>query len=263
MDYVASSTVQAPALLSGEIGLAYAGPEEAIASGVQGGDMVIVGGGIDKPLFWLTTQPSIRTPDDLRGKRIGITRFGSSSDTVLRFYLPTVGLQPERDVTILQMGGNPEMVGGLQAGALDAAVLSPPSVFQAQRNGQVILADMGDLDYPFYQDAMTTTRRFMADRPEAVRRVVRAFAAGWRLMKDEAVSLAALRRYSGEPDEELLLQTYHAGVNRFPDSPVPQTAPLAMGLSQLALKEPAAAQVNPSQIVLPELMTEAWAATPR
>src|SRR5439155_20295738 len=55
MDYVASSTVLAPALLSREIGLAYAGQEVAIASGVQGGDMVIVGGGIDKPLFWLTT----------------------------------------------------------------------------------------------------------------------------------------------------------------------------------------------------------------
>jgi NitT/TauT family transport system substrate-binding protein len=262
MDYVASSTVLAPALLSREIGLAYAGQEVAIASGVQGGDMVIVGGGIDKPLFWLTTQPSIRAVDELRGKRIGVTRFGASSDTVLRFYLGTVGLQPDRDVTILQMGGNPEMVGGLQSGAIDAAILSPPSVFQAQQNGGAILADMGDLDYPFYQDAITTTRRFLAERPEVVKRTVRAFARGWKLMKDEQAALAALRKYSGETDEDLLLQTYRVGVNRFPASPVPQLEPIAMGLKQLALREPAAAQFNAEQFVLADDMAAAWAATP-
>ena len=178
MDYVASSTVLAPALLSREIGLAYAGKEVAIASGVQGGDMVIVGGGIDKPLFWLTTQPGIRGVDELQGKRIGVTRFGASSDTVLRFYLGTVSLQPDRDVSILQMGGNPEMVGGLQSGAIDAAILSPPSVFQAQQNGAAILADMGDLDYPFYQDAVTTTRRFLAERPEVVKRTILGLCPG-------------------------------------------------------------------------------------
>ncbi len=263
MDYVASSTVLAPALLSGEIGLAYAGQEVAIASGVQGGDMVIVGGGIDKPLFWLTTMPSIHSPDDLRGKRIGVTRFGASSDTVLRFYLGTVGLQPDRDVTILQMGGNPEMVGGLQSGAIDGAILSPPSVFQAQRNGAVVLADMGDLDYPFYQDAITTTRRFLADRPDVVRRVVRAFAQGWKLMKDEQTALAALRHYSGETDEDLLLQTYQAGVNRFPESPVPRAEPIAMGLKQLALKQPEAAQYTADQFILPDDMAAAWASVSR
>ena len=160
MDYVASSTTLAPALLSGEIGMAYAGQEIVIASGVQGGDMVIMGAGIAKPLFWLSAHPSLRAPEELRGKRLGVTRFGSSSDTVARYYLRTLGLQPDRDVTILQMGGNPEMVAGLHSGAIDAALLSPPSVFQARRNGAVTLADMGDLDYPFYQDAVITTRRF-------------------------------------------------------------------------------------------------------
>jgi NitT/TauT family transport system substrate-binding protein len=262
MDYVASSTVLAPALLSGEIGMAYAGQEVAIASGVQGGDMVIVGGGIDKPLFWLTTQPGIRGVDELRAKRIGVTRFGASSDTVLRFYLGTVGLQPDRDVTILQMGGNPEMVGGLQSGAIDAAILSPPSVFQAQQNGATILADMGDLDYPFYQDAVTTTRRFLAERPEVVKRTVRAFAQGWKLMKDEPTALAALRKYSGEVDEDLLLQTYRVGVNRFPASPVPRVEPIAMGLQQLALREPAAAQYKAEQFVEADDMAAAWATLP-
>jgi ABC-type nitrate/sulfonate/bicarbonate transport system substrate-binding protein len=154
------------------------------------------------------------------------------------------------------------MVGGLQSGAIDAAILSPPSVFQAQQNGGAILADMGDLDYPFYQDAVTTTRRFLAERPEVVKRTVRAFARGWKLMKDEQAALAALRKYSGETDEDLLLQTYRVGVNRFPASPVPQLEPIAMGLKQLALREPAAAQFNAEQFVLADDMAAAWAATP-
>ena len=66
---------------------------------------------------------------------------------------------------------------------------------------------MGDLDYPFYQDAVTTTRRFLAERPEVVKRTVRAFAQGWKLMKDEQTALAALRKHSGEADEDLLLVT--------------------------------------------------------
>ena len=263
MDYVASSTTLAPALLSGEIGMAYAGQEIVIASGVQGGDLTILAAGLEKPLFWLSVNPSVRTPADLRGKRLGVTRFGSSSDTTARYYLPTVGLQPDGDVTILQMGGNPEMVGALQSGGIDAAILSPPSVFQARRNGAVTLADLGELDLPFYQNALVTSRRFLGDRPETVRRAVRAYAAAWPLLQDERAAVASLKRYSGETDDELVLETYRAGVRRFPASPLPRTEPIRMGLQQLAARESAAQGVNPEQFIAPEFMAAALAAPAR
>src|SRR4051794_32346335 len=126
MEYIASGTTLAQALLSGDVPMASAGQETAISTGVQGADLVIVGVSLDRPLFWISAPPSIAAPVDLRSKRVGVSRFGSASDTVLRYYLPTVGLQPERDVAILQLGGNPEMVAALETGATDAAVLSPP-----------------------------------------------------------------------------------------------------------------------------------------
>ncbi|HEY7067179.1 MAG TPA: ABC transporter substrate-binding protein [Chloroflexota bacterium] len=263
MDYVATSTTLGPALLNGEIPMADAGQEIAVASSVQGGDMVVVTAGLDRAMFWLAAAPGLRVPADLQGKRVGITRFGSISDTVLRFYLGTVGLQPAADVTILQMGGYPEAVAGLQSGALDAALLSPPSVFAAQRNGAVLLADMGDLDFPIYQSAIVTTRRYLADRADVMRRVARAHAQGWRLLGDEPQALASLKRYSGESDDELVAATYHAGIQRFPDSPVPRVEPIRAGLQQLAAQEPAALQLSPEQILAPEYMAEAVAALGR
>ncbi|HLH24361.1 MAG TPA: ABC transporter substrate-binding protein [Chloroflexota bacterium] len=263
MDYVATSTTLAPALLNGEIPMADAGQEIAIASTVQGGDMVVVTAGMDRALFWLSAVPSLHTPADLRGARLGITRFGSISDTIARYYLGTIGLQPGDDVTILQMGGYPESVAGLQTGAIDAAMLSPPSVFQAQRNGAVMLADMGDLDLPIYQSAIVTTRRFLADRPETMRRVARAHAEGWRLLGDEAAALASLKRYSGETDDDLLVATYRAGIHRFPDSPVPRVEPIRAGLQQLAAQEPAALQISPEQLIAPQYMADAVAALGR
>jgi NitT/TauT family transport system substrate-binding protein len=258
MDYIASATVMGPALLSGEANFAYAGPEVVLSTGVQGGPMIIIGGGVDRALFWLATQPGVSAGPGLRDKRIGITRFGASTDVVLRFYLPTVGLSPERDVTILQMGGLPEAVGALQAGGIDAAVLSAPTVFRAQKAGAIIAADLGELDFPNYQDVMITTRSVLANQPDVARRVARGFAGGWKLMGDERQALESLKRYSREAEEDLLVDTYRSGIQRFPASPVPEVGPIAFGLQQLAQREPAAANVSAESLLAPEMMVEAW-----
>ena len=93
--------------------------------------------------------------------------------------------------------------------------------------------------------------------------MARAFAQGWRLLGDESAAIASLKRYSRETDDELLVETYRAGVGRFPDSPLPRPEPIAVGLQQLALREPAALQVSPEQFLVPEYMAEALAAVGR
>jgi NitT/TauT family transport system substrate-binding protein len=263
MEFVSSSTTLAPALLSGEVPLAYAGQEIVIASGVQGGDLVIVGVGIERPLFWLSVPGSERSPDDFRGKRFGITRFGSSTDVVLRVWLGTVGLVPDRDVTILQIGGTPEMVAALQVGGIDAAVLSPPFVFQARSNGAQPIMDFGDLDLPFYQTALVTTRRFLTERPETARRVARAYARGYQLLRDEAAAVATLKRFAGQDGDEFLAETYRAGVGRFAQSPVPRVEPVQRGLEQLAARESVPASITAEQFIAPAYMAEAVQATAR
>jgi NitT/TauT family transport system substrate-binding protein len=260
MEYVASGTTLAQALLSGDVPMASAGQETAISTGVQGADLVIVGVSLDRPLFWISAPPSIAAPADLRGKRVAVSRFGSASDTVLRYYLPTVGLQPERDLAILQLGGNPEMVAALEVGATDAAVLSPPAVFQARRNGAPPLVDLGDTELQFYQSSLVTSRRFLADRSDAARRAIRAYAQAWPSLQDENVALASLLRYSGEPDREILLETYHAGLRRFPETPVPRPEAIRQALQELGAREPAALQFSPEQFIAPEYMAEAVAA---
>jgi NitT/TauT family transport system substrate-binding protein len=220
----------------------------------------VVGVSLARPLFWVSSQPTIRTPDELRGKRLAVSRFGSASDTVARYWLPTLGLQPERDVTILQLGGNPEMVAGLQTGAVDGAILSPPAVFQARRDGANTLFDLGDTDLQFYQSALVSTRRYLAERPEVMRRVARAYARAWPQLQDESAALPSLQRYAGEPDREVLLETYRAGVSRFPETPVPRLEAIRQGLDLLTEREAQARQFSPEQFVVPEYMAEAESA---
>jgi len=262
MDYVATSTVLTPAMLSGEVAFADSSPEAVMAADLQGGDLVVVGGGLDRALYWLMGAPGQGGGDALRGKRVGITRFGSISDTVARAYIPTIGLEPDRDVTILQLGGYPEIVGALQSGALDAGVISPPNVFQARQNGAVELADLTKLDMPLYQSALVSSRHLLAERPDLARRVLRAYAGGWRLLGDEGLGVAALKRWTRESDDQIALDTYRVGAPRFPETPIPSAEPLRRGLESLAAKEPAARGATAEQFVAPELMTEIWGQMP-
>src|SRR5690242_20268299 len=260
LDYIATSTIMTPAMLSGEVAVAVSAPETVLTSGLQGGDLMVVGAGLDRVLFWLMAAPGGGGLAELRGKRIGITRYGAVSDTIARAYLPTVGLQPERDVTLLQMGGYPEIVAALESGAVDAGVISPPNVFHARRNGMQSLADLGELDLPMYQSALVSTKRMLAQQPDVLRRVLRAYAEGWRRIGDEAIAVPALKRWTRETDDEIALETYRAAQHRFPETPLPKPEPLLRGLQALAAADPAAAQATPEQFIAGDLMAEVWAA---
>ena len=112
--YVAGGSRMAQAIIAGEFPLALAGGN-IVNVNLSGGDIVIIGGVVNVPSFYLFVQSSIKRNEDLKGKALGITRYGASTDVSLRAYLKKYGLEPDRDVKILQMGGQPEIVAGMQA----------------------------------------------------------------------------------------------------------------------------------------------------
>src|SRR5579884_1851428 len=144
LEYVVSSTTAMQSLLSGEVAFIATASAPSVVQAVLGGaDAVIVGATNNTVIFSLMTTPSIHEYADLRGKRLGISRLGSSSDSAARSALAKWGLRPDEDVTIVQMGGIPEIFAGMQAGAVEAGVLSSPTDLYAKRAGFAELADLG------------------------------------------------------------------------------------------------------------------------
>lgn len=251
MDYVASSTVLAPALLSGEIGLAYAGQEVAIASGVQGGDMVIVGGGIDKPLFWLTTMPSIHSPDDLRGKRIGVADVGGSTDLAAQYFLDKVGLRRGDDVVVSSLGSSNERIGGLQAGAVQGAMLTEPFGAAARKAGFHVLFDLADEDYPLPSSSVATTRTYAQAQPEVVQGFVTAIVDAIHYIKtDREGTMAIMGRFLQQDDRDVLEAIYReASGSAMPEAPYPSVQAFANAIEQVAPRNAAVRELRAEDLV--------------
>jgi ABC-type amino acid transport substrate-binding protein len=162
------------------------------------------------------TRPDLRVPDELRGARVGVTRFGSSTDVVGRLLLRRWGLDPERDVAMLQLGGVPEMFGALQNGALDAAVLSDPNSLQAAKQGYPVAADAGELSIPYMHLGTVVTRKVLAERPDLLRRYLLAYQAGInRFFADGPFAQRMLGQYTHQDDPEVLEGTYRVYADRY------------------------------------------------
>ena len=147
--YVAGGSRVAQAIIAGEFAVALAGGNIVFAN-LAGGDIVTYGGVVNVPSFYLYVQPAIKTQEELRGKTLGITRYGASTDFTLRFLLKKWGLEPDREVKVIQMGGQPEIPWPGWAGVIHGGVLSSPGDFKAKKTGFSMLANFAKvgLDYP-------------------------------------------------------------------------------------------------------------------
>ena len=123
-----SSTV-VQGMVAGEIDLAHVGASAVIEASLAGADLAILAATVKLPLFRLMANPALKSPSDLKGKKVGVTRFGATSDFLVRWALTNKwGLAPDRDVPLIQVGGMPEPAA--KAGAIDAAILSTPTIFE-------------------------------------------------------------------------------------------------------------------------------------
>ena len=210
--YIASSAVVLPAVLTREVDVATLSGETVVRAYHQGAkSLAIIGTPVDKFTFSLFTKPEIKTPQDLRGKILGISRFGGSLDIALRYGLQHVGLEPKRDnITLVQAGGMPEIMAGLTTGKLDGAMLLSVYAFKAKELGYRELLDLGSLDVPFPQATTLTTREFLRDKRDLAKRFLATYLDGLELfLKNPQLGKRALARFTGVKDEKLLDADYN------------------------------------------------------
>jgi len=211
--YVPGGSRMAQAIIAGEFPLALAGGN-IVNVNLAGGDIVIIGGVVNVPSFYLFVQPVMKRNEDLKGKAIGITRYGASTDVSLRAYLKKYGLEPDRDVKIIQMGGQPEIVAGMQAGVVQGGTLTSPADFRAKKSGFVMLANFAKegIDYP--TTSLVSTRSTIKKDRETVKRFLMAYSeAVDRLFRDKELAIKIIGKWTRTQDRETLESSYEYATN--------------------------------------------------
>ncbi len=248
---IESGTTTVQSLLSGEISFAHMAGAAVIQSNLRGADAVMIAGVVNTLIFQLYTEKGISRPDHLKGKSVGVTRFGSSTDFAMRYALERYGLEPGKDVTILQLGNVPAILSALEAGKVQGAMLSPPTTLRAKKAGFPVLADLQMLGLEYQHTGIATTRTLIKSKPELVRDFMRAYVEGIHYAKTHRKeTLDVLAKYLRTDDKDVLEETYENIVlTLVPEKPYPTLKGIQIMLRELGLKDPAARTAKPEQFV--------------
>src|ERR1051325_9139101 len=157
-------------LLGGDTPLITVGGPSVIAARLAGSDAIIIAHVFDTILYSLMVQPDVRTLAELKGKRVGASRFGSATDFALRYVLKRNGFDPVKDLIIVQIGGQAETLAALRAGSIQGGVIASPATAEAKRLGLRELVNMGSLGIEYPQTAIATTERFLRNNRDTVAR---------------------------------------------------------------------------------------------
>jgi NitT/TauT family transport system substrate-binding protein len=250
VSYIASGTTAMQSLLAGEVQFTAGVGGEPAAAYAGGAPVQIILGLINTFPNLFMVEPSITTPQQLVGKPIGVSRLGGQPHVAARLALKRWGLDPDRDVQYLQLGGVPEILAGMQAGAVVGGVFTPPTNIRARQLGYRVLGDLGQMGIPYQSTVIISSQPYLEANPEATRRFVQAMLDGIKLyLTDDAASRATLAKYTKTDDPELLEETisyYRPIVERVP---YPTLEGLQTILDDLADNDPRVRSLSPRQLV--------------
>ena len=208
--FFTGGTTAVMALVSADTPIAQLAGPAVINSVLAGSDAVLIVGGVTSLNYYLMGRPEIKTPEQLKGGSVAISRFGSSSDFIARYALSKIGLNPGKDVTIVQIGSTTARVDAALTGRVQATVVQPPASIIAQKRGMTILADLPKLGLVYQHTSAATTRKYIREHPDIVRRYVKSqVEAVNRIYTDKEASMRALARYIGRSvDRDVLEKTW-------------------------------------------------------
>ena len=207
--YMPGGSLIVQTLLSNEVGVASLAPPSAVGAWVKGAELSLVAGGIERALNVLMVNPKIKRIEDLKGKRVAISRFGSLSDVSLRDALAFYKLRANQDVLVAQLGGLGERMVALTSGVVDGAILNVDQVFQAEKMGFQILIDLRKLPLTYSTQGVVVSNNFLRAQRSAVKRFLRVYIEGIKIFKtDKEYSMETLGRYIKTSDREILSKTY-------------------------------------------------------
>ena len=207
-----------------------------LQASLEGSDLILLASSNDSQPMKLMVHSGIAGPQDLKGKTVAVTRFGSLTDLLLRPVLKKWGLEPQKDVTLLQIGRLPDMVVAIAQRKVDGGVISFPNSLQAEKMGAKMLLDFAESGLDIPSTTVVASRKYVSAHRDKVLRFLKAYIEGTRrLLTDKELGIRALRKYGGVSDRELLATTYDLFTTRYTKK-VPKINPKAVetALSLLA-----------------------------
>ena len=178
------SGIASRALVAGSVAISPIATPSVMNAVLAGSDMVILGHTMPGVVQSLVVRPEIKRTEDLKGKTIGVTTFGSLTDFLVRHLAKMKGLNPDKDFALLQIGGDADRLVALKQGKIPAATLGHPAFVLAQRAGFTVFWDFfKEVEYPWSEIA-TTRAQIQRDR-DLVRRYMRAHIEGIARFKQE------------------------------------------------------------------------------
>jgi NitT/TauT family transport system substrate-binding protein len=251
------ATTATQALIAGEIQLAQVTGVSTAGAILSGADVRIIASVQNKLAGSIYARPEIKSPEDLKGKRLGVSRFGALSDTAAAIFLERYGLKRGTDVAVIQMGGLPEVITALERGAIQAGFANPPQTSRARRLGMKELFDLNTLGLELQQTCVTVTTKYLRERRPVVKSFVQAYAEGLhRFMTDRDFSIQVMKKYLRMDDKELLDEAYAFYSERLEKIPYPTTKGIKFILDEMAEKHPQASKTTPESFVDLSLLQE-------
>lgn len=224
------------ALLAGQIQIAEVGGSEVIGASAEGADLVITA--VVSPVYpyKMEVEPAIKTPADLKGKKLGIATTGGSADIAGRVVMRKNGVDPDKDVSTIILGDSQTRLAALISGSIQAAMTDPPGTLQVEEKGFRPLWDLTELKLPACQATIVASRSWLNANKATMQSVVDALVqATARVKKDRAFGDQVLGRHLKLDDPKTRDYTYdYYALNVVPAQPFPRPEQFADALEEVA-----------------------------
>jgi NitT/TauT family transport system substrate-binding protein len=248
--YVSSGSRAMSALLAGETPLLFSAGSPAVSAALGGARVKIIMGLLNVFPYYLVASKGITHVEQLKGKRVAISRFGSSGHAAALYALRRFNLEPGRDVALVQVGGGAERLAAMQANAVQATLLTSPQELLAKKMGANVLADLAQLGIPFLHSAVITREDVLVQQPELLDNFARAVLEGLHFIKSKPrETLKIFERYFRTNDLEALQDSYDEYARQLQRIPFVEAKALQTVLQTVGESQPAALKAKPEQFI--------------
>ena len=249
--FIGSSSIVTQAVIAGDVPIAIMSGTAAINSQLAGSDVIMAASTKKDPAqAFLVTAKGISQPAQLKGKKLAVSRLGASSDFILRLILKKLGLVPDKDVAIVQIGSSPVRMAALANGVADGTALTFEEMMVAKKMGFNVLLDLMELGVESLNSDVVTTRRFMRESRDTVQRFIKAMIKGVSFYGvNKKFSMDVIGRYTKSSDLEKIETGYDYVAKIFLRKPYPPIKGIQLALEEIGEKNPVARSANPEQFI--------------
>ena len=254
--YFNSGSVLTQAMIGGNIALSDSGVPEMLVLPVSGAfETKVITVNIKSPRAYFVTRKNIAKPEELRGKRIAISRFGSASDLTTRMVLRSWKIDPEKDVALLQSGNTPTRMTALIAGHVDGALVSPESLHKVLGSGCFrAMADLSELSLDFARFGVSVPAALIRNQRDVARRIVMAYVEGIYTFKTKPKLVYSVLEEEGINDPAIAKEIYSRLSFSMREYPIPEVAGIQNALDSLG--HPNARNIKPANVMDTSLLEE-------